>query len=615
MGSLEQTEAAIVGAGPIGLTTSLLLSGFGVHHWLVEQRSTPGQHPQAHFLSTRSMEILGEIPGLSTAIRERTPPLAQWRRYVYCTDLYHLPETESDGDAPQGSLLATRDHFPHGPDHELSPAWESHLPQHQLVALLRQAALKRPQGRLLEGYRADVHDSHEGVILTLHRADGRETQTLRCRYAVLADGTHGAGREAVGIGRTKATGLRQTFVSAHFFSPVLGDLLRRRIMAMLYFIYAPAGVGILINHGLQRGEFVLQLPIFPPHQDPNEFTKPICGHLIDRLVGAPVQAEIRSVRPWRMGAWVADRYHSATGRCFIAGDAAHQFLPAGGYGLNCGLADAHNLAWKLARVLKDDGASDTLRENLLLSYTAERHPVARHYLDLSRRSFDQTLAVAAAIGLDWQAARWLDWLLGLLPLPGFLGSRLFRLGMRLGLSQIALLKGENRVARSRRRELERLFGDPEANLALRHPRTDLGCRYPQGWIMGGGAAEAPPEAEADPRTSAVVGARLPHFWLRPRGDETARPISSLDLPPRIARRQGEAVHLLLLIDLPLKLGHRLAALREARFGPLELVRIGTPPEDSTAAAVDYYLSGDMAGFRPKRGALLIRPDGIVAWIW
>lgn len=74
--------------------------------------------------------------------------------------------------------------------------------------------------------------------------------------------------------------------------------------------------------------------------------------------------------PWMMAAQVAERY--AQGRCLLVGDAAHRFPPTGGFGLNTGIQDAHNLAWKLAAVLEGH-ATDAL----LASYETERQPVAR----------------------------------------------------------------------------------------------------------------------------------------------------------------------------------------------------------------------------------------------
>jgi putative polyketide hydroxylase len=88
-------------------------------------------------------------------------------------------------------------------------------------------------------------------------------------------------------------------------------------------------------------------------------------------VGLPdLDVELLSVLPWESAARVVDRMQ--VGRVFFAGDAAHVMPPAGGFGLNTGVQDAHNLAWKLAAVLK--GAAGPA---LLQTYDAERQPVAR----------------------------------------------------------------------------------------------------------------------------------------------------------------------------------------------------------------------------------------------
>ena len=87
----KAVDVTIVGAGPVGLTASLLLSRFHVHHWVIEQRLEPTEHPQAHFISCRSMEIFRELNGLEKEVRRLSAPLDDWRHYVYCTTMTALP--------------------------------------------------------------------------------------------------------------------------------------------------------------------------------------------------------------------------------------------------------------------------------------------------------------------------------------------------------------------------------------------------------------------------------------------------------------------------------------------------------------------------------------------
>src|SRR6185503_2200821 len=90
--------------------------------------------------------------------------------------------------------------------------------------------------------------------------------------------------------------------------------------------------------------------------------------------------DIRSIRPWTMTAEVAERFR--VGRVLLAGDAAHRFPPTGGFGLNTGIQDVHNLAWKLALVL-----AGRAPESLLDTYEVERRPVAQANTDWSVRNF------------------------------------------------------------------------------------------------------------------------------------------------------------------------------------------------------------------------------------
>src|SRR5690606_9478745 len=96
-----------------------------------------------------------------------------------------------------------------------------------------------------------------------------------------------------------------------------------------------------------------------------------CVELVRAGLGVPdIDVTIDDVMQWQASADVAERFQD--GRVFLVGDAAHVMPPYGGYGGNTGIQDAHNLAWKLASVLRGDAD-----EALLTTYDAERRPVAR----------------------------------------------------------------------------------------------------------------------------------------------------------------------------------------------------------------------------------------------
>jgi len=104
---------------------------------------------------------------------------------------------------------------------------------------------------------------------------------------------------------------------------------------------------------------------------PEDFTPEFCTRLIRQGIGVPdIAVSVLGVSPWEASAIVADRYR--VGNVFLAGDAAHEMPPTGGFGLNTGVQDVHNLAWKIAAVLR--GKAD---ETLLDSYDAERQPFGR----------------------------------------------------------------------------------------------------------------------------------------------------------------------------------------------------------------------------------------------
>ena len=608
----DQTTIVVIGGGPVGLTASLLLDRWRVEHILVEAQERPIDHPQAHFINCRTMEIFREL-GLERKIRATAAPLDEWRRYVYGTSLVGLPRNGSSSSVPSGALLGQVDHFPSGPDSRISPTWECNLSQHVLVNLLRQAFNRRRPGGLLEGWRAVVQEHREGVnVLLTSSADGR-SHHLRCRYVICADGAHSASREALGIARVRRSPTLQHLLNIHLFSPELAALLRQRLMAMLYFVYSPRGIGVFVNHSLARGEFVLQFPYFPPFENPEDFDRRTCAAIVRNLTGTSVQSQIRSIRPWRLESWVAKRFQSRLGRCFLVGDAAHQLLPAGGFGMNSGIADAHNLVWKLARGLRaerrGDGAS---AQSLLATYEAERRPVNEALIALSQVNFDKTLEVAAAIGLDWRAVRWTRKVVGRAPLPAAMRKRVFDTIMQLGRKQVRLLQGDNPIGRFRRRRVQKLFSFPDRTLRMRFQRQDLGTIYRNGWRQPRCDADRHSRVAPPFRPAFEAGARIPHFQLRPSGAGNRELISSLDLTTTLGHRYGEPVHLLLVFGPAATTSRQLMDMIDSRFEPLAVVPIGAAAGGDWSA--DFRIAGDAGPFGSLPLAVLLRPDGHLAWV-
>lgn len=153
----------------------------------------------------------------------------------------------------------------------------------------------------------------------------------------------------------------QDFINVHFRAPATAQWMRENDRAaMLHFVYNANCVSVLVCHDLSsRGEFVLQVPLFTPHETIAEFqSDPAkCHKLIDDSFGVKVRdAEIVDVNAWTMEALVASSYVSqkfrgdpdVPERVFLAGDSAHAYPPSGGYGLNTGIGDAFCLAHKLA---------------------------------------------------------------------------------------------------------------------------------------------------------------------------------------------------------------------------------------------------------------------------
>jgi 2,4-dichlorophenol 6-monooxygenase len=505
---MSTSRVLIVGAGPAGATAALLLAEHGIDTLVVERRVAPQTHPAAHMLSTRTLEIFREL-GLEHDVRRLSSRIYELRNIIYATSLAG-PElgriTLYDPESTEAQLLQT-----------VSPTRGVNLSQHVLAPLLwdRLEACKRVEFR-----RGSVYQSHretpDGVEVQAASADGGGEWVATGRYLIGADGAASQVRRTCGIQMRGP--LLQHVISVHFSADLRPYLWSRRSPVVL--TCTPRALGIIIVHS-SPNDFVFQFPYFPPVQRLEDFTAQDCRRKIrDALGNSDLAIDIHSVQSWAMTAQVADRYRK--GRVFLIGDAAHRFPPTGGLGLNTGVHDAHNLAWKLAWDIS--GRAPAV---LLDTYEAERRPVGIANTEHSVKNFDGLMDVYAALGLPRSGARALQALAGSRPMAAARpASRWMLTGlMAVAMQRIGRVTFRGRIGARLRRRVQEVIARQGG-----HFRTwglDLGVYYGRGFLDN--AAVSDDAVNIEFYTPIVrVGGRLPHAWVQHHGER----VSTLDLPAR-----------------------------------------------------------------------------------
>jgi putative polyketide hydroxylase len=226
----------------------------------------------------------------------------------------------------------------------------------------------------------------DGVTVTLSDRRSGEVHTLRAAYLIAADGASSRVREALGIPML-GPGEMGHNINIHFRAE-LGPWVRERPAAG--YLSSRGHGALLWAHGTDRWLLVRQFR--PANGERREdFTPERCRELVRQAVGIPdLPVEVINLAVWTLTAQVAERFQN--GRVFLAGDAAHRFPPTGGFGANTGIQDAHNLAWKLAAVLHGWAGPP-----LLETYHEERRPLAQANTDFSVTNLRRLAAATQAI--------------------------------------------------------------------------------------------------------------------------------------------------------------------------------------------------------------------------
>lgn len=342
----------IVGGGPVGLSMAIALAGQGIASLLVEKHAATTNHPKARGVNGRSMEIFRSW-GLEEALKPHQMD-KEANRFTWLEDFQGKEITRVE---------ATVDYAPY------SPVSNAIIAQDDLEKELLIKAKSLPLIELRFGTRMiNASQDEIKVSVELQNESTGEMETVSGSYLVAADGANSTLRDLFHVEMSGRDNLGE-FCNI-YCEMDLDKYVKDRPSAGFMLTRADIlGTFILAKKDLRRWLVGVKIDSHP-ELSKETFTDDFCVEYVKKVINDP-NVEVRLINKafWTMAALIANTYQ--VGRVFFAGDAAHRLPPTGGFGMNTGIQDAHNLAWKLAMVLKGEASP-----SLLETYQAERQQIA-----------------------------------------------------------------------------------------------------------------------------------------------------------------------------------------------------------------------------------------------
>lgn len=520
----KDVDVLVVGGSLVGLFAALLLRLHGVDCLVVERHGGTAIHPRAGHFNLRTLEII-RAAGLEDEVRRRSE------------EQYPPNGGINNVESLAGKEIASYFSNLNEGVGEFSPTTRLFVNQDALEPIVRHRA-EELGAELWYGSECEslVQDG-DGVTARVRSQDSGSAHKVRARYVIAADGNRSRIRDQLGI-TLRGHGVLSNSVTIYFKAlDDLSVLLEGRnegvhyvtnpVLRGFFRLDRTGNGGFLVVNlvgDTSRPEIVAAFPKAPWANTAETIDEQRALELLRAAIGVPgMPVQIEDIATWRAVADSAERYQA--GRVFLAGDAAHVMPPNGGFGGNTGIHDAHNLAWKLALVVKGVAGP-----SLLDTYDEERRPVGEFTVEQAYARY--VTRVAPYLGTD-----------GLQPLVDDFG---LEIGYRYSSRAIAPAPGDD--------------------VAL--------CEHP---------------------STGRAGSRAPHVWLVRDGRE----ISTLDLFSR------EYV----LMGGPEATAWQRAVQSAASVLSLPLASFAVDRDalrDRDARFLSAY--GVSA-----TGAVLVRPDGFVAW--
>jgi 2-polyprenyl-6-methoxyphenol hydroxylase-like FAD-dependent oxidoreductase len=353
-----ETDVLIVGGSLVGLSAATFLAWHGVPSLSIERHHGTAIHPRAGHFHLRTLEVFRSV-GLEARVRAASEE-----------------QFDPDGginavESLAGKEIATYIANLNEGVAAISPSTRLFMTQQSLEPLIRERAEELGAAMRYASELTSFEQDADGVTGFIRNVLTGETDTVRAKYMIAADGNRSPIRAQLGIA-TRGPGHLADCVTIYFHADC-GAALRGRNLGVIY-VFNPELRGFfrLVRTGDSGFLAVMRLgDISRP--DALKVAESIDQEgaiaFVHAAIGMPdVNVAIGDIATWRAVAEVAELF--SEGRVFLVGDAAHVMPPMGGFGGNTGVQDTHNLAWKLALVLKGIAGPD-----LLATYDIERQPV------------------------------------------------------------------------------------------------------------------------------------------------------------------------------------------------------------------------------------------------